>query len=178
MPGGERYGPASLPVVNQWIQEGRVLPTTTLQNVATGQVKLAKDVSGLVWTPMQPNDPYAASNPYSSPKPTGNSGFQQYGGPYHDPYSRSSNQPLSPFGQSGAPYPRPEGDRLASKSLLMSALSFVCCPICVVFALYLAYRARAEGSRSAATALWVSWIVTVIWILGILNIVRMVGIFM
>ena len=44
---GQKYGPADVPTLNHWAQEGRVLATSMLEDAATGQQYLATSVPGL-----------------------------------------------------------------------------------------------------------------------------------
>ena len=45
---GQKYGPADVPTLNHWVQEGRILPTTMLEDASTGQMILAPQVAGLM----------------------------------------------------------------------------------------------------------------------------------
>jgi len=44
---GNKYGPADVPTLNKWAQEGRVLPTTLLEDFQTGQKVQASAVMGM-----------------------------------------------------------------------------------------------------------------------------------
>jgi hypothetical protein len=64
---GQKYGPADVPTLNNWAQEGRVLPTSMLEDASTGARVPATSVAGIVF-PMaapsgqnfqQPNYQYA-----------------------------------------------------------------------------------------------------------------------
>ena len=176
MPSGERFGPATLPQLNQWIQEGRVLQTTTLQNTSTNQVVLARDVQGLVWTPQPMADPYGqspyGSSPYGSAAPGAN--------PYQMPGA-------SPMGQT--PYPRmpqgygqadpyynalanQEGNRAATTAFILSLAGFLCCPICAPIALVFAYKAKRLGARNATAVVAFAWLVNVIFLIMVLSLGR------
>lgn len=48
---GSRYGPADLPLLQLWVNEGRLNPNSTLENRETGQRLLARDLEGLLFTP-------------------------------------------------------------------------------------------------------------------------------
>jgi hypothetical protein len=65
---GQRYGPADLPTLNQWIQEGRLLPNQMLEDEASGQRMPASSVSELNFPAQgaqQPGQPtYAPGQPY------------------------------------------------------------------------------------------------------------------
>jgi hypothetical protein len=53
---GQRYGPADVPTLNQWIQEGRVRQTTLLQPEAGGATVAASIIPDLSFAP-QPGAP-------------------------------------------------------------------------------------------------------------------------
>ncbi len=48
-PDGQPYGPADIPTINQWIAEGRILPTTLLQPEGSTMRVAASTIDGLVW---------------------------------------------------------------------------------------------------------------------------------
>lgn len=48
---GEKFGPADLATLNQWIGDGRVLPTTTVERSSDGVRGLASQVPGLNFGP-------------------------------------------------------------------------------------------------------------------------------
>lgn len=150
MPGGERYGPASPVQINQWIQEGRVLQTTTLQDATTGQVLLARDLPSLVWTPQmqQPQpmvDPYSSS-PYANPQA-------------NTPYPRPTNPyGPTPFTPTGLGMYNNTADKQANISMALSAGGVFLCCLCSPVGLYMAYQAKAMGARNGQTAVVVGWI--------------------
>lgn len=53
-PSGERYGPVDLPTLAQWVQEGRVLATHTIEVEGTGQRMMASFIPGLTFAPGNP----------------------------------------------------------------------------------------------------------------------------
>lgn len=61
---GQRYGPADLPTLNRWIQEGRLAPHQMVEDAVSGQTMPASQVLGLVF-------PNAAGRPpgMSAPGP-------------------------------------------------------------------------------------------------------------
>lgn len=61
---GNRYGPADLPTLNSWIQQGRLLPQTTLENAATGVQSKANMTAGLVFAAVPPT--FSAAPPARS----------------------------------------------------------------------------------------------------------------
>src|SRR5579862_8291340 len=67
-PNGQRFGPATVPVLNQWIQEGRISPQTLLQDAATGSQIVARALPALSFVPQPPIAPPGA-NPYTMASP-------------------------------------------------------------------------------------------------------------
>jgi hypothetical protein len=74
---GQKYGPADVPTLNQWITDGRLLATTIVENEATGERMSAQAVPGLnfpIAAPPQSSGPvgnYGAPSPMGTPAPTG-----------------------------------------------------------------------------------------------------------
>ena len=62
--GGQKYGPADVATLNQWITEGRLLPQTIIEEEATGRQTLASALHGLQF-------PLAAP-PAAGPAPVSN----------------------------------------------------------------------------------------------------------
>jgi hypothetical protein len=58
---GQKFGPADVHVLTQWVQEGRIIPSTQLQDAATGQVVVANQVAGLGFP--APGNYYAGVQP-------------------------------------------------------------------------------------------------------------------
>lgn len=48
MPDGTKYGPATLDTLNEWAQQGRILPTTTIERASDGVQGPASMVPGLI----------------------------------------------------------------------------------------------------------------------------------
>ncbi|MBV6458881.1 MAG: hypothetical protein HONBIEJF_02020 [Fimbriimonadaceae bacterium] len=73
---GNKYGPADVPTLNTWAQEGRVLPTTLLEDFQTGQKLQASAVVGMqfpgsgaiVGMPDAPQMPGIIGTPIQAPK--------------------------------------------------------------------------------------------------------------
>lgn len=136
---GNKYGPADVATLNQWIQEGRITPESSLQNEATGEMLRAQSVSGLVFQ-SQP----AAAPTYGTPTPgVGPQGMQQPQGGF------------SPQGYAQNPYARPMGGPQAGQDdvnwgWIWFALSFVCCGFFGnIFGLIRANRAMELGHPGA-----------------------------
>ena len=96
MPDGQRYGPATLPHLADWVREGRVLPDTVLEEAQTGQRLYASQISGLPFglqgqfQSQPPSNLGPGQGPYAAPGTTPYSSGQpgSYGQPYPDPYSQ------------------------------------------------------------------------------------------
>jgi hypothetical protein len=78
---GQKYGPADLDTLNSWIAEGRLLPTTMLEDEASGVRSAASAVSGLRF-PVVPPPAAVPSGPVYNPAATG-------GVPYSPPTYKS-----------------------------------------------------------------------------------------
>jgi hypothetical protein len=55
-PDGQKYGPGDVVTLNQWAQQGRVLPTTVLEDASTGARFAASQVPGMTFAPAPTND--------------------------------------------------------------------------------------------------------------------------
>ena len=102
---GNKYGPADVPTLQKWMQEGRVRPDTPLEEEGTGRRLTAADLGlGATHQPYQPQQP-------------------QQPGP--SPYA----QPPGP----GSPYPRPQGpdntDTLVTIGWVCAVVGLFCCPL-------------------------------------------------
>jgi hypothetical protein len=69
-PDGQKYGPGDVVVLNQWAQQGRVTPTTVLEDAATGARFAASQVQGMVFAPA-PGSDYAQPPTYQQYPRTG-----------------------------------------------------------------------------------------------------------
>jgi hypothetical protein len=67
-PDGQRFGPADVPTLNQWIVEGRLQPTSSVEDATTGQRMMAAELMGLHWpVPTGAPQPGPAASPYTRP---------------------------------------------------------------------------------------------------------------
>lgn len=120
-PDGQKYGPADVPTLNAWIAEGRLLPDTQLQDVATNAVMAASMVPGLAFPTSQPAAPYAAPTTPSAPATPGfeapaapvDPGAGQPQQPYQAPQApqqpyQAPQQPQQPYQQPQQPYQQPQ----------------------------------------------------------------------
>lgn len=78
---GQKYGPADLATLNQWIAQGRVVPESLLQDCVSGQRYMAIQVPGLNFPIQQ----------YQSPVGPPNHGYQAQ--PMNIGYSRQQVSP-------------------------------------------------------------------------------------
>jgi hypothetical protein len=105
-PGGQRYGPADLPTLNQWAAEGRLVPDTPLIDAASGAQLFARDVSGLFF-PMTAGQSPGSSAPTMMPGPTVGTPLGGYRPPKQTnaPYTPNfiPQTPLSGSGGRGMP---------------------------------------------------------------------------
>lgn len=99
-PNGQRFGPADLMTLQQWVSEGRVLPNSMLEEELGGNRMAASTVSGLQFPA---NAPYANQHippnmsgvgtpgPFSDPSPPQPSSYA----PYHRP-GQEAGPPRTP----------------------------------------------------------------------------------
>ncbi len=126
---GQKYGPADLATLNQWVVEGRVTPTTMLEDAATGQQVLASSVPGLsLGVP-----PTAAPPPAAAP----------VANPYPRQFEQAPGLPVSSE-QSG----------LITASYILSAVGLCVCPIAFSGgAIACAVIAKNRGDQRGQTAM-------------------------
>jgi hypothetical protein len=68
--GGQKYGPADLATLNQWIGEGRLLPNTMLEDASSGVRSTAGAISGLNFAATAPATGYAPPSQVRPVAPT------------------------------------------------------------------------------------------------------------
>jgi hypothetical protein len=98
-PDGQKYGPGDIVTLNQWAQQGRVLPTTLLEDATTGVRLPANQVQGMIFGLDQ------QMGGYSAPP----IGYQQY--------------PRTGYGVAD------NGDGDYQKALIFGIIGLLCCPI-------------------------------------------------
>ncbi|MBS1726867.1 MAG: hypothetical protein JST51_09115 [Armatimonadetes bacterium] len=54
---GQKYGPADISTLNQWAQEGRLTPTSMLEDATTGQQTMASQMPGISFPVAAPGAP-------------------------------------------------------------------------------------------------------------------------
>lgn len=164
-PDGQKFGPADIPTLNQWIQENRVTAHTELESADTGARLSAASVPGLMFPAASP-DPMAA-NP--TPNPVETTYASPYGGasaPGTDPMQNNPYQyPPQPSG-----YVRPagtqDGQTEAIISFVCSGLGLCCCCLLPIAGIILGNIAKNKGNPLGNTAMIVGWVVLVLSIAG------------
>lgn len=134
---GQKYGPADIPTLNQWIVEGRLLPTQMLQDEASGGQIVASAVPGL-------NFPLNGS-PYAPP--TGgtiggspNSNYNQ-GQPYQQAYVRPNA------------YMGDDGSNDMRTAWICAVMALLCCPLVGIAGAVAANKAQQKGHPQGQLAL-------------------------
>src|SRR5438045_3024248 len=74
---GQEYGPATVDSLRDWAQQNRVLPTTILKNVATGERVAATAVPGIFPQAAPAAAPNWSQPPTASPYPRGTAAYPQ-----------------------------------------------------------------------------------------------------
>lgn len=132
---GNKYGPADLPTLQQWLSEARVLPDTWLEEEGSGQRVQAKYVLQQA-PPTQPGQPAAP-------------GF--FGPPSHSPYPRAQDV-----------RPTSDGTIQIVFGWICAVVSLGCCPpLFGGVAITLAIIAKRLGHRGAQALLVASIIMMV-----------------
>ena len=132
-PDGVRYGPADLALLNRWIAEGRLFPSTPLIFEATGESCLAGEVPGLGFAA-----PPSASPMMSPPR-----------GPFQPAYGE---QPFAAYPRA-APLPTDNGSADLTRAWVMFGLGFTCCSLTFITGFIAADRARRKGHPGAVVAM-------------------------
>lgn len=151
-PNGQRYGPADLPTLQKWTDEGRVTPQTMLEDDIGGRRFFASALPGLVF-----RQGVAGGNPWAQP-------------PGASPYPRAGYY---------APQTTIPGSGDLTAAWVLVALGFLCgcAPLCFV-AIYFADKARKVGNPGGQAAFIVSVILSVLVAVGtLLYILVLAGMF-
>ena len=147
---GNRYGPAEVETLAGWIGEGRLLPTTLLEEEGSGARIAASAVSGLNF-PTPPMEVSGVAGPQ---------------GPAANPYS------APPAG--GAAYQRPQamqygddGQKDVTTSWVLGVIGFFCCgfilaPIGIVYA----NKAKEKGNPNAQAPFIFNIVITALAVIG------------
>ncbi len=98
-PDGNKYGPADVPTLQQWVGEGRVTANTLLEEEGTGRQGYASTVPGLSFTSDGSSDPMTGAPTYANSIPT------QMPNAYVP--NTQMNQPVQPLYGQQNPYAMP-----------------------------------------------------------------------
>lgn len=160
---GQRYGPVDLATLNQWAQDNRVVPTTTLES-SDGQRTEASGVPGIVFpvTTVQNPPAYGASGGYGTP------GAVQGGvpGAYGAPGMGTSGYAPYPHGQ-GLPF-GDDGKKDVTTSFILSGLTFFLGWFCGsglifgIMAIVYANNAKKKGHPQGNAAFILALVLTIL----------------
>ncbi|MBC8064497.1 MAG: hypothetical protein H7Y17_06690 [Chlorobia bacterium] len=156
LPDGQKFGPADVNLLNQWVAEGRVLANTMLEDAQSGQRLPASSLPGLQVATAQPPGPYPAPGTMNPP--------QQYGG-----YYRGGPAAVGDSGQNDLTL----AYVFASLGLVMclgGGLCGGCGLVGIVFPILgLVYAKKAEdkGNPGANGARIMSWVALALQIVGL-----------
>jgi hypothetical protein len=138
-PAGKPYGPADLVMLQQWANEGRIQPGSTLRDAATGQSMPASSLPGLFPAPGATH----GQGPYSAP-------------------SSYANYPRTYGG-----YGMDDGSKDVQTAWIYAVLGILCCPIVFsILGVITAKRALDKGNRMGQGPLILSWVGIGLMILG------------
>jgi hypothetical protein len=167
LPDGQRYGPASVAQLNQWILEGRVVASNHVEEVLSKRQYPVTQVPGIQFPGSQ--NPYQPQGVYAPP---GSNTYSQAPSPSYP----SLNQP-NPYRSS----PSDGGQGALVFSYLCSGFSlltlfsafipgaagFMCCcfPVPVLGVIF-GYRAQNAGHLQGSGAVTLSWVALVLSLLG------------
>lgn len=151
-PTGQKYGPASVDVLNDWIKEDRLAPNSLLEDAVTGQRLSASQVPGLMF----PISPAPAPPAPSAPMPP--SPMSPPGSPLGGPAPGQFSTP--PSAMPGSPYVRPDygvdmaaADKKVKTAWIVGSIGLLCCPIVFsVWGIVVAGQAEQVGHPNAKNA--------------------------
>jgi hypothetical protein len=123
---GQKYGPADIPTLNQWAQEGRVLPTQMLEDAATGAQTMASQIPGLIFPAATSQPPPNFQNPNQ-----------------HNPYQQ--------YPRAGTV---DDGSKEIKTAWICGAVGLLCCPLVLsIIGIVNAVQAQKKGHPQATAAL-------------------------
>lgn len=119
-PSGQRYGPADVPTLAQWVTEGRIVATSLLCEELSGRQLQAFQVPGLNFSQGHPGPGVQNQPPYGQVQmpytPPGSQNPGPYNpGPYNPSGPQGMAQPTIPYSVTGNPY-GPQGNPYGSPS--------------------------------------------------------------
>ncbi len=143
-PNGQRFGPADLTTLQQWVSEGRVLPNTMLEEELGGNRMAASTVSGLQFPA---NAPYAAQQPpFAPPGVADPTQFGNSAGPPQTPYA-SYHRPGQGPGPTATP-PELTTSWICSSIAAFLVFSCGCFPVLGFVATALAIAGLMSGKKA------------------------------
>ncbi|MDX2065663.1 MAG: hypothetical protein SFX74_07985 [Fimbriimonadaceae bacterium] len=143
---GKKYGPADFATIQQWAMEGRILPSTLLENVDTTERRVAGSIPGI-------NFP-SAGGPEMEPPRAG----PMYAGPtVGGPANNGLGAPNVPIGSYANP-PRygslaSDSQPLVTRAWIYGVLGLCCCFVFSIVGIMKANRALKMGNRAAQAPL-------------------------
>lgn len=166
---GNRYGPADIATLNEWIKDRRLEPNMRLEDVQTGALATAISVPGL-------NFPAANASVVPPPAGFGPGGAPVLGQQPGDAPYAGSPYGSAPYGQNQTPYPRhaqqgePIGKLLALGyglgilSIVLSSLNFFGALISAVYGIQFGNSARNQNAAAGIGAIVVNVIALIIYV--------------
>lgn len=176
-PDGQRYGPADVPTIQQWVSEGRLLPTSLMESEISGERCAASTVPGLIFPGQAQPVQDVPQSPWGTPS-----------SPYQNPTAPQSNyyRPGMQMGQQPSPYGAFPNSSDYTTSLVLgiigavmlfacgcagTIISIVLCAIGLVFA----NKAKAAGHPHAQATYWLNLVVLVLSVLGTIGMALFFG---
>lgn len=160
-PDGQRYGPADIPTLQQWVQEGRIVPSAMLEEEISGNRVQASAVPGLNFGGGAPTAQPTA-NPYSGGGPT-----TQQQNPYsQNPYQQGSNYYRGPGNYTPAQDPMIQKD--INNAWVGGVLGLCCCFPFAIWGLICAKRAKDAGHPNGNAAYIFNIVVLCLAVLGLI----------
>jgi hypothetical protein len=141
---GQKYGPADVATLNQWIAENRLVRTQILEDEASGSRMAASAVEGLNFPP-----PAAAPGPQgpgAGPLP----GSHGYGGNYARPGG----------------YVPDDGSTDVRNAWIFFATGLLCCGLLHIGSIICGNNAQAKGNSAGATPKILSIIFLILQVIG------------
>jgi len=145
-PNGQRFGPADLPTLQMWIHEGRVLPSSMLEDEMTLARMPASSVAGLTF----PATTVTATPP---PPNTGPTPFEA------NPYAAPSNYYRAMPGDY-------DGAKDVTNAWICLVAAILCFPLISIGGIVLASRAKKLGNPSATAPYIANIVYTCLWAAG------------
>lgn len=150
-PNGQRYGPADLATLQQWVAEGRVLPNSLVEDEFGGPQMAASTVPGLIF-------PTTYAQPQAGPGYSQGPGSPYAENPYNQPQQQSNyyRPPASSYTNAGD----------VNNAWICAVVGLLCCGPVSIVGIVLANRAKQAGNPNAQAPFILSIIATALWGLG------------